>query len=243
MTSQLVCSCSEPWILLKFLGGNIPDDQSLHSSRLMDIAIDANQELSGLSTEMINFGIKRQCLEYYSDLVRNGFSDSWHNASYFLDKTPRYLYIWESIASLFPSSKFIVLNRDIKSIIVSYITTWCNGSFEGFLSEPHLQRDFTAMYPLLKKLNREKKGAANFFFVEFQDLIDGAKANNVLRSLEKFLLMPERSLSLDYGFLGKQDFRMGDPRSVDKLTKPENMQRSTAAIQLSRQIDKYLQAM
>ena len=48
-------------------------------------------------------------------------------ASYFLDKTPRYYLIIPEIAKIFPNAKFIFLFRNPLQIMASHIGLWTNG--------------------------------------------------------------------------------------------------------------------
>jgi len=54
---------------------------------------------------------------------------STDEATYFLDKTPRYHLITEKIMQAFPNGKFIFLWRNPLSIIASMIETWGQGSW------------------------------------------------------------------------------------------------------------------
>jgi hypothetical protein len=60
-------------------------------------------------------------------------------ASYFLDKTPRYYLIIPEIAKIFPNAKFIFLFRNPLQIMASHIDSWTNGRLR-------LERYFIDLY-------------------------------------------------------------------------------------------------
>jgi len=71
--------------------------------------------------------------EYYKYL--NEFSSNIYNALskndsiYFLDKTPRYVWVIPEIAKIFPEAKFVFLFRNPVQIYASILTTFSNNRF------------------------------------------------------------------------------------------------------------------
>lgn len=55
------------------------------------------------------------------------------NASYFLDKTPRYALISDEIIQMFPDGKFIILWRNPLAVISSILNTWGRGRWNVYL--------------------------------------------------------------------------------------------------------------
>jgi hypothetical protein len=45
-------------------------------------------------------------------------------ATYFLDKTPRYYYILEELYERYPDAKFLILSRNLVSVLLSIYKTW-----------------------------------------------------------------------------------------------------------------------
>lgn len=218
MTSGAILSLSEPWILLKVFGSSMPDEISVHSSRLTDLAINVNQDCGGMTLQDLASRQKAICTEYYSRLAYSGEIGSWHNGCYLLDKTPRYILIFDEIYAMFPRAKYIFLNRPIADIVKSYIMTWCDGSTDRFLSDRLMQHDMHAMYPQFLSSLSKCRNSSNIISVSFGDLV--SYTNKVLRSIEDFLILGDHTLSSDYSHLKDLSFRLGDPKSVNKFDRP-----------------------
>lgn len=241
MTSSSICSLSEPWILLKLLGSYMPDHISLHSSRLTDIAIEANSCLSGLDSNDLDSQLRSLCLNYYNQLTSLGFRERWHRGCYLLDKTPRYILIYEAIRALFPRAKFILLNRDIRDVLASYLTTWCDGSFQRFYDDWHMQNDIKVMYPHFKVIYDRLENGPNVLRLEFRDLI--TSTDSCLAKAAEFLQLPVGSIRKNYSHLRNISFRMGDPKSVHQYSSPVDLKKAGGAMLDSatlQRIDSYL---
>jgi hypothetical protein len=87
-------------------------------------------------------------------------------ASYFLDKTPRYYLIIPQIAKIFPNAKFIFLFRNPLQIMASYIETWAKGRLR-------LERYYMDLYRGPKLLAEGYENLkAKSIKVHFNDLIE-----------------------------------------------------------------------
>ena len=128
--------------------------------------------------------------EYYKYL--NEFSSNIYNALskndsiYFLDKTPRYVWVIPEIAKIFPEAKFVFLFRNPVQIYASILTTFSNNRFNKIYAFYRNMIDGNDLlsngYNLLKsnsyKVNYEElilnpestiKGLTNFLQLEFEE--------------------------------------------------------------------------
>jgi hypothetical protein len=72
-------------------------------------------------------------LEEIRDLILRLYSKASHaDATYFLDKTPRYHLIVEDLFRLFPEGKFVFLWRNPLAVVASIIETWGGGRWSVY---------------------------------------------------------------------------------------------------------------
>lgn len=133
-----IATVSEPWILLHLFQLNSDiDSYSSISNYQLKLAIkqvDENLKIRGSCLNEIN-------KNYYLRICK---SLSSNKEKYFLDKTPRYIYILDKIYETFSDSKFIILWRHPLSILRStYYSFWSKKTgllhsrsdlYEGFLN-------------------------------------------------------------------------------------------------------------
>jgi hypothetical protein len=123
MAHSQVSSVAEPWILLPVVcmyretGVLAEYSQATCRRALRDLV---NNTPGGIASH--RRAIRNFAMSIYESLAKE--SDR-----YFLDKTPRYHYIIEDIAEIFPSAKFVFLFRNPVHVYASIIDTWNETTF------------------------------------------------------------------------------------------------------------------
>ncbi|MFT4584648.1 MAG: tetratricopeptide (TPR) repeat protein [Gammaproteobacteria bacterium] len=118
-------SVPEPWIMLPLagvLGGRLFSDN-------YELPL-AQQAITGFVN---NFDdgekvLHRTIRQVADDLYRRIMHGS--GKSRFLDKTPRYFRIVETLATLYPRARFIILTRHPGAILSSMLKTWCDDDLD-----------------------------------------------------------------------------------------------------------------
>jgi hypothetical protein len=117
-----IASVAEPWVLLPFV----------YTLRERGIRAEYSHQLANAALNDFIRELPDGRRDYLTaigavtnDLYQKATKDV--NASYFLDKTPRYALIADEIVEMFPQGKFIVLWRNPLAIIASIIETWGGG--------------------------------------------------------------------------------------------------------------------
>lgn len=120
-----IASHSEPWILLPIVNltnrDNTISDYSWGMSSTGINDIKRTLESKGFQWDEI---LRNFANDIYSKLAE---ADEKENVKYFLDKTPRYHLIVDSIANIFPDAKFLILTRNPLACLSSGIETWGRG--------------------------------------------------------------------------------------------------------------------
>jgi hypothetical protein len=116
-----IATVSEPWVLLPFLYTMRRD--GVYSEYGHRAAVSALEDfVSGLP-----HGWDSYRSELRSMAVRLYQQSAGGDATYFLDKTPRYSLALEELMATFPDAKFVVLWRNPLAVISSIIETWGSG--------------------------------------------------------------------------------------------------------------------
>ena len=167
-TDSTLISCSEPWFLLPLLSiGNENISRARYNQRLFSMAVsDAEKELGidGLFSRSIN----EACHKIYKNILKK-----YSNKKSFLDKTPRYVHVLPGLMNVFPRSTFIFLKRNPVDLLASYLTTWCNGSFDTFFNKDDFRFDFEHGLPLYASALATQKVAhpsLTFSAIKYEDL-------------------------------------------------------------------------
>ena len=135
------------------------------------------------------------------------------NETYFLDKTPRYYYIIDEIAALFPEAKFIFLNRDPRDTLASVIDTWCNG---GFL---RLYKHHDDLYLAPKLLSQAyEKYTERSLVVNYEDLVSDHQS--LCQRIFEHLELDSFKVALEQTNIGNAEHEMGDSAGQRKYSLP-----------------------
>ena len=201
MAHEKIASSAEPWLLLPQVyalrsQGQLSEYGSLPASR-------------GINDLIENLPNKKA--DYYEAI--RGFTDHIHSKMasngevYFLDKTPRYFYIIDELAEIFPEAKFIFLFRRPEQIYSSMIVTWGNNSFRSFLSSYH---DLVDGFPKLSEGFEKHKSRS--IAVNYEDFVKNPEAE--LRQIMTYLDLDYRDeLTTDFSDQETKG-RLGDPTGV-----------------------------
>lgn len=209
-TSNDIATCGEPWIQLYLRGLLIPNlSQAKFDASLMRDALHQVEIENNIPRHLENV-IHDMSLHYYSKL-RNSINPS---ATYFLDKTPRYSLICDSIVAQHPNARYIVLLRNPFDIACSVISTWTN-DLSVFMTSSALRLDFEA--GLVKLCDLAKKPPANCLICTYEEIIENPEME--LGRIADFLLLKKNGFSLDYSSSARQ-FKFGDSKMVHKESRP-----------------------
>lgn len=154
-----VATASEPWIMLPLL--SILDAGLCTAKYDHPLAVRASTEFldSGNQADAFRSGLRKLVEETYHQ--RCG-----QDAIYFLDKTPRYYLILDSIRSVFPEAKILVLKRNPFAVLSSILDfSKAPDDFQklyvhrtDILSGPRLIQEFATAHagdPLVRVLRYE----------------------------------------------------------------------------------------
>jgi len=135
-----------------------------------------------------------------------------NNEIYFLDKTPRYIYIIPQIAKIFPRAKFIFLFRNPVHVMSSMMQTWCEGRFKKMYSyEMDLNHGFKALskgFELLKDRS---------YAIQYETFVTNPK--KYTSEICEYLNLKFDSNMIDNFSIQDTKGRMGDPTGVREYKK------------------------
>lgn len=134
-------------------------------------------------------------------------------ATYFVDKTPRYALIAEELLSSFPHAKFIVLWRNPLAVVASCVTTFVRGRWMPSVFKIDLFESLDRLF------SASQAHADRIEFVRYEDLV--TRTDAVMQRLLRHLALPEEA-GLASRFTDVQlKGRVGDPTGIhayDRVT-------------------------
>ncbi|MFP3936849.1 MAG: sulfotransferase family protein [Phycisphaerae bacterium] len=124
-------------------------------------------------------------------------------ASYFLDKTPRYALIAQDVLDVFPQGKFIFLWRNPLAAAASMVETWYDGKWRL------RSRRLDLMESLENLLQARRSAGRRAIDVRFEDLLSDGESE--LKRICEYLELDFQPAMIDR--FAKVDFngRLGDP--------------------------------
>jgi len=196
----------EPWIMLPLLNMYNTNTINIYSEELADRAKDELFKELEFDDEVI-----LNAQRAYADTIYEKILDK-KGSKYFLDKTPRYIYILNELKRLYPNAKFITLLRNPKNVIASYATTWNNGSFGRLLKDPLSVNDFQVGFKKLAVFLTANH--VNNHIIRFEDLLDNPE--EVVSGLCSYLNVEYDSDLINYGKRNTVNkvYAFGDPNTV-----------------------------
>lgn len=155
--SSDVATTSEPWLLLPLLSMKYSNgtyaDYGYHLAQQ-----GVSSFTKALDTdEAFNEELKALVLRLYDRA-------SSEEATYFLDKTPRYHTLSSSILDLFPEARAIILWRSPLSIVASMMETWAGGAWNLY----QYPLDLYSGLESLVKLKRQQR--SNVLSITYEEL-------------------------------------------------------------------------
>jgi hypothetical protein len=198
-----VVSPPEPWVMLALAELGKVSMRHPADSSLLAVAVDrfADQDDRIVAARAAGAAL------YQTHLRR-------HDASIFVDKTPRYALICDFLISVFPEARFIWLRRDPMDIAASYLTTW-NVDLAEILAK---DLDTPELFDLTIGLDRlfafHERHADSLHIVHYEKLT--AAAADELKSLSRHIGleatddMISKMTSFDCLRRNRDDF--GDPK-------------------------------
>jgi len=195
-----ISTCPEPWVQLIRAAFSRPD---LIRARFgWGWSLDA---LAGCNPEA---GLQQEVEKLISDKADQLYSDlSDDNTAYFLDKTPRYYFILEELYQRYPEARFVILKRDLISVLASIKKTWLAGrSIEALDAYSY---DLIEGPLLLDQFIKERGGSPRVKVLTYEDMVKAP--NEGFGSLFDWLDLDFKEELLDYG--DNRSFRgsLGDP--------------------------------
>ncbi len=200
---------SEPWIMLHPL--NALKSNNIHAAYDMDLYIKGAMDfISHLP------GKERHYKNILSDAYQNLYDSilEQEKKSFFLDKTPRYYYIIEELASYFPKSKFIFLWRNPAAVLTSIVQTWSKADWYR-LSE---WKDDLLVAPRLM-LNGITDLQDRAFVLRYEDLL--MNPNALVKQVCKFLAVPFEEKIIEYGKFTVPKWQYGDQLTINQKMRPD----------------------
>lgn len=199
-THSQIATANETWIALPF--GYMRQPRGLAAEYWQDTCAEALDDvfaqLPGGEAEF-----KRLC----ADFIRSIYSGLAENkeATYFLDKTPRYYLIAEFLAEVFPDARFIFLFRHPLDVMSSILRSWHKDTFS-----PHLRSNAVDLWrgpELLASASR--KLADRGVRVDYEELVREPRA--VITRIGEFLEIEFPDDVVAQAKAMELSGRMGDP--------------------------------
>ncbi len=132
----------------------------------------------------------------------------------FLDKTPRYYFIAEDLARVFPNARMVFILRNPLAVLSSVLDTWFENRVDLLLKGPNVCDLFRG--PALLA-NAVKKLQARAVIVRYEDLVNDP-ASEVARMCGAMTLEFKEEM-LEYGKKPVPKGRFGDQGSVNMQTR------------------------
>ncbi len=191
---------SEPWIMLPFAYSlKKTGNWSEYDNLLYQMA--SNDFISNLSegkTTYLN-ELKSLSLNLYKDYLNKS------KCEFFLDKTPRYYFIYKELLEIFPNSKYILLIRNPLAILNSILTTWVKDDYNK-LSKYKYDLFFAIKY--ITNLEKE----SNIHLIKYENLL----ASPVEKVKEIFNYLDINYEEGLFTHRNREKMFFGDPENVYK---------------------------
>lgn len=187
---EVILTLPEPWHML----------HTVYARRLEGLSAEYNAQYANIALQDF---LKRinQGQSIYDDAIRDFALRIYRGAlagsdkSIFLDKTPRYFFIIDELAHLFPNAKFIFLLRNPLSVFASILATNFNGDWLQMVRQEDRRKDLlTAPNSIM---NGIKKVGQTAFIVKYEELV--SDTDTVISDLCTYLGVKYDKQMLEYG--------------------------------------------
>ena len=213
--SDQINTLGEPWLMLPLLAGY--DEDLIDAKYGQHLNVKAKEEFlrHTNNSEIINQAQQVYADSIYSSIIRES------DKRYFLDKTPRYIYIVNRLKEIYPKAKFIVLLRNPAAVISSYAHTWYKDSFIKLSEDRFCRYDFEKGFEQLANFaNSEFK---NKHVIHYEDLV--SKPDEAVSKLFGYLNLKYNEKYINYNNekSSSKKFMFGDPKTVYSKTRPDQL--------------------
>tara|TARA_R110001583_G_scaffold158168_1_gene310092 strand:- start:2177 stop:5929 length:3753 start_codon:yes stop_codon:yes gene_type:complete len=211
--SDDIATGGEPWLMLPLL--SMYDDELITAKYGQELNIMARDEFQD------DIGDKNITLNAQKTYANSVYSTALKksNKRYFLDKTPRYIYIAEKLEKIYPNAKFVILLRNPAAVISSYVHTWLGGSFDRLLTDEHFKYDFSNGFKKLGKFTNSN--SKNRIIVRYENLVKNPEEE--AEKIFKYLQLPFDKSFLNYNTDKKiKKYTFGDPGTVYSKERPDS---------------------
>jgi hypothetical protein len=199
-THQKIDTAAEPWILLPFLYSL--RREGVYAEYGHKLAVDAIEDFADSlpgGRQAYLHEIRAMALRLYTHRAKP-------QATYFLDKSPRYHLVAEEIIQLFEAGRFIFLWRNPLSIISSMMETWAQGKWNLYSYDMDLHTGLSCL------IDAWSKYSDRAISVKYEDLVSGETSE--WRRIFEYLGLEIDECRLnsfsDVALTG----RMGDPTGI-----------------------------
>ncbi len=208
-THTQIYTHSEPWIMLHPLIAYKPLNYTAAYDAEMYIkaANEFIEQLPGKTSDYISV-----ISDAYGKLYNTVIEQT--NKKYFLDKTPRYYYIINELAEVFPKAKFIFIFRNPAAVIISTVQTWTRADWHRLSN----CRDdlFLAPKLILNGIEQLKERA---FTINYENLIAEPESN--VKDLCAFLNINYEPEMINYDNSMGINWKFGDQATVREKNKAD----------------------
>lgn len=153
-----IATAAEPWVLLPHL----------YATRERGIATEYTQPVAARAIAEFVRSLpngERDYREAIHDFAIDLYSRAaGEDATYFLDKTPRYHYVVDDLLETFPEAKFIFLWRNPLAVVASIVETWTKGRW----NVDRWHGDLRGIAPLVDAHTRHRETT---LAVRYEDLV------------------------------------------------------------------------
>lgn len=211
--SDQLNTLGEPWLMLPLLSGYDEELVEAKYGQKLNVLAKDDFLVNSSNPNVIKDAQRVYADSVYSSIIRES------DKRYFLDKTPRYIYIVNKLKEIYPKAKFIVLLRNPAAIVSSYAHTWFSDSFEKLSNDKYCRYDFEQGFGRLSEFL--KSDFKNKHIVRYEDLV--STPEKVLPKLFGYLGLPFDKQYINYKQkeASLKKFRFGDPTTVYEKDRPD----------------------
>jgi len=198
-----IATAAEPWLLLPHA----------YAMRDRGIAADYTQPMAA------------RAIREFADALPGGADDYWSalrtfalqlyagaagpEATYFLDKTPRYHFITPELFRMFPDAKVVFLWRNPLSVVASVVQTWAKGTW----NVDRWQGDLHGVERLVEAYDEHREGS---LAVNYEALV--SEPETTWPRIFEYLELPFDPELLNSFSEMRPKGSMGDPTGVHRYT-------------------------
>ena len=149
----------------------------------------------------------------YSDTLYRRMLATKPGKDLFLDKTPANSLIFDFMAKVYPTAKYIVLTRHPLAIFSSFAESFFDSDYQA----AHDYNPILSRYvPALAKALRTRE--VPIYHVVYEELV--AEPERILAEIFEFLGVPPEGDAVEYGKHAQVEKGLGDPIGVAKHSRP-----------------------